>query len=324
MNPTVSVIIPAYNTQEYLSKAIHSALQQTMPSLEVIVVDDASTDNTLAIAQSISDPRLQVLRHERNLGAGAARNTALAAAKGEWIAILDSDDWFAPNRLEKLLQVTQVEETEFVADNLFITLYGDEQPHSTLLSEAHSFIQEPQFLDPLLFVETKRKLRLAFTKPIIRRDFLKQHDLWYDPSLRLGQDFWFYMLCFLKGARFYMVPEPYYYYRIRCDSLVNASRAERFDGFYRTAQAFLEMPEVQNNAKLSEALHLNLKSYRRGRDYYRVVEPLKQRNWKKAFGQMLRHPLFFSEFFKKLHQIVKRRWDYHVCGNLLAFEVRLQ
>lgn len=152
--PDVSIIIPAYNTELYIAQAIDSALGQTFKNIEVIVVDDASTDSTLAIAQAYTDPRLRVIGHSKNLGAGAARNTALDAAQGQWIAVLDSDDWFAADRVESLLHFTEIEDTEFIADDLFFILDGETKPRSTLLEESGSFIKTPQFIDPLLFVET--------------------------------------------------------------------------------------------------------------------------------------------------------------------------
>jgi len=98
MNPKVSVIIPAYNTEKYISQAIESALTQTEQSVEVIVVNDASTDATLEVVKSFSDERLTLINNEYNRGAGYARNRAIQESRGEWVAVLDSDDWYAPER----------------------------------------------------------------------------------------------------------------------------------------------------------------------------------------------------------------------------------
>jgi len=97
--PFVSVIIPAHNREAYIATAVHSALAQTVPDLEVIVVDDGSTDRTPDILAGIDDPRLRVIRHETNYGIPAGRNTGLEAARGRYIAWLDSDDKARPRRL---------------------------------------------------------------------------------------------------------------------------------------------------------------------------------------------------------------------------------
>src|SRR5215217_3734904 len=103
--PRVSVIVPAYNAAGYLERALASALAQTMPDLEVIVVDDASSDTTFEVACKIAAraSRVRVLRNERNSGENASRNRAISTARGEWIALLDADDEWLPERLERML-----------------------------------------------------------------------------------------------------------------------------------------------------------------------------------------------------------------------------
>ena len=78
MNPKVSVIIPAYNTETYIGKAIESALEQTLTDIEVIMVDDGSSDKTVEVAKSFTDQRLKVIVNQQNLGAAAARNHAFS------------------------------------------------------------------------------------------------------------------------------------------------------------------------------------------------------------------------------------------------------
>ena len=98
MNVTVSVVIPTYNYGRYLATAIESALAQTFVPLEVIVVDDGSTDDTPQILETFGN-RIQTIR-QLNQGAGAARNTGIAAARGEYVAFLDSDDIWKPRKLQ--------------------------------------------------------------------------------------------------------------------------------------------------------------------------------------------------------------------------------
>lgn len=99
----VSVIIPAYNRADLLPRAIDSVLAQTYQHFEIIIVDDASTDDTQAVVQAIGDRRIRYLRHERNQGGASARNTGIDAASGEFVAFLDSDDVWLPEKLERQL-----------------------------------------------------------------------------------------------------------------------------------------------------------------------------------------------------------------------------
>lgn len=102
--PLVSVIIPAFNRQAVIGRAVNSVLSQTVEDLEVIVVDDASTDDTVSVVESIGDSRIRCLRHTENRYAAAARNTGMASARGHFIAFLDSDDEWLPRKLELQLE----------------------------------------------------------------------------------------------------------------------------------------------------------------------------------------------------------------------------
>jgi glycosyltransferase involved in cell wall biosynthesis len=98
--PKVSVIIPTYNRAEFLRSAIESALKQTFTDLEIIVSDDGSTDNTQVVVKSFEDKRIKYVRNEGNKGPSGTRNTAILASEGEYIAFLDDDDVWLPEKLK--------------------------------------------------------------------------------------------------------------------------------------------------------------------------------------------------------------------------------
>jgi glycosyltransferase involved in cell wall biosynthesis len=118
----VSVIIPAYNRQRTLENSVKSVLTQTFSDLEVIIVDDASTDRTAEIAQQLCqfDERVRYLRHSSNLRAQAARNTGIKAAHGEWIAFLDSDDEWLPESLSTRWQLAQDQQVQIVYSDCYV------------------------------------------------------------------------------------------------------------------------------------------------------------------------------------------------------------
>lgn len=96
--PVVSVVIPTRNRSRLVARAVGSVQRQTYPQLEIIVVDDASNDDTAAVVQSLADARIRYVRHERNRGGAAARNTGIRAATGDYIAFLDDDDEWEPEK----------------------------------------------------------------------------------------------------------------------------------------------------------------------------------------------------------------------------------
>lgn len=106
MSGLVSVIMPSYNTAEYISESIASVRKQTYTDWELIIVDDCSADNTDEIVKPfLSDKRIKYIKNETNSGAAVSRNRALREAKGKWIAFLDSDDLWLPVKLENRLRL---------------------------------------------------------------------------------------------------------------------------------------------------------------------------------------------------------------------------
>ncbi|MBQ0010473.1 MAG: glycosyltransferase family 2 protein, partial [Ruminococcus sp.] len=101
MNDLVSVIMPSYNTADYIAESIRSVLAQTYPYWELIIVDDCSSDQTDEVVASFDDCRIRYFKNEKNSGAAVSRNRALREARGKWIAFLDSDDLWMPDKLEK-------------------------------------------------------------------------------------------------------------------------------------------------------------------------------------------------------------------------------
>ena len=203
MNPEVSVIIPAYNSESYLVQALTSVLTQTYINLEVIVVDDASTDSTVKIARSFQDRRIRIISNSQNRGVSYGRNCGIRQAKGNWIALLDADDWYAPERLEKLLQLATTNNADLVADDLFLINDGDRCPWGTLLQENRQVIDSPALIDAIQLVQsdrpapfnTTRNWSWGYTKPIIRREFLIKNQLEYNEEIEVGEDFVFYLEC---------------------------------------------------------------------------------------------------------------------------------
>lgn len=127
-NLLVSVVIPAYNVASKLSRCIQSVLSQTYKNLEVIIVNDCSTDNTLQIAEEWAkkDERIRVINHATNKKAGGARNSAIKVAKGDYLMLVDSDDTIKEEACEHLLAYAEEGNVDIVRCNL-LSIYGNEQ-----------------------------------------------------------------------------------------------------------------------------------------------------------------------------------------------------
>ena len=123
----VSVIIPVFNTEKYLDRCLDSVLGQTLRDIEVLCVDDLSTDGTPALLErrAAADSRLKVLRMDQNGGPGKARNRALNAAEGRYVCFLDSDDWIEPDFLEKMYSAAEETGRPVVINACFVKEYDD-------------------------------------------------------------------------------------------------------------------------------------------------------------------------------------------------------
>lgn len=113
--PLVSIIMPAYNAESFITETINSVLDQTYDNWELIIVDDNSDDHTVSVVENCMDSRIRLLRNKSNCGVAQTRNTAIAEAKGEYVAFIDSDDIWEATKLERQL--------EAVADNSLVLCY---------------------------------------------------------------------------------------------------------------------------------------------------------------------------------------------------------
>jgi len=214
--PRATVLIPVYNGEAVLSRAVSNALEQTISDVEVIVIDDASQDRTLALAEHLADEdaRIRVLSVTENGGPGAARALGLRHAAGDWIAILDADDGWEPDRLERLISLAEEKCFDAVADNLALIDPGLNR------CVGNAFPVGPEVLEMITLhrflanVIPGGRINLGWMQPVVRRDFLIDHDIAWR-SLRHAEDMVYTIDVLLAGARFGLSGWPGYRYTQR-------------------------------------------------------------------------------------------------------------
>jgi len=214
--PLVSIMMPAYNAGKYIGRAIESVLAQTYENWELIIIDDCSTDNTYEIAASYKDPRIRILRHEQNMGVGSSRNDALSASRGQWVAVLDADDEWLPQRLERLIKETDEREDLFLSD--LVTKCFDRDGSlipwkvidaSGLVGEGHAAI---------VGIEDFLKAGCILLKPLFPMSAVRNFQLFFE-DFRLGADLDFWVQLFHAGLKLKLTGETYYFYRLNPGSL---------------------------------------------------------------------------------------------------------
>ena len=283
----VSVVMPAFNAEAYIGAAIASAQAQTERDLEILVVDDGSTDTTGEIvrAAAVIDPRIRCVRLESNRGPGAARNRALAMARGEWIALLDADDRFHARRLERLIALGERTGADIVSDNLLLC-HGAGAPDEVMIP--HEQLAEETLLSATAFIEgnignrKNPRCSYGFMQPLFRRAFLNQHRILYDEQNRFAEDFLLYVECLARGATWWVSPEPMYFYTIRKGSLTEQQSAADLLRLRGATERLLANPETTLDLALSRAIRLHSAKIDRGYYYRAFTDAVKGRRFDTA------------------------------------------
>lgn len=176
--PAVSVVMPVYGVERYIGAAVRSVLAQTMPRFELIVVDDCTPDNSIAVVRSFDDPRIRIVRHARNQGLAAARNTGIAQARGPFVALLDSDDISPPQRLALQMAAFEREPGLIACGGAMQCMDSDGRPQGKLhLAETDSARIAPTLLfRNCFFVSSMVFRRQALASLGYRTDFAMAED----------------------------------------------------------------------------------------------------------------------------------------------------
>lgn len=211
--PRVTVVIPNYNGAETLARAIQSVLCQSLDQIELIIVDDASTDQSWSLIENAADEDIRVrpIRNPRNSGKPVGMNRAIKLARGKWFAVLDADDWYERERLALLVQQAERHDVDLIADNQFLfdagagQLVGTAWPAGANLWE----LTCDGFLAGSSVYET---FNLGMLKPVVKTGFLRAEQFGYDETARHGHDFLHLLRFFCAGGRAAVSDAPQYYY----------------------------------------------------------------------------------------------------------------
>jgi succinoglycan biosynthesis protein ExoO len=299
--PRVSVVMACHNGAPFLSDAIASVLGQTHGDLELLLCDDASTDETprIAAAWQARDPRIRLLRSERRSGPGAARNRGLEAASGEWIAVMDADDLLHRGRITGLLQGADSTGGDIVADDL--VRFGAES--GTLLGPLG--LGAPWTPDATALLRAEGEgVHVGYLKPMIRRAALR--DLRYREDLPIGEDFDLLLRLALGGARIAVLPEPWYLYRRHGRSSSHRMTPDQAAAI-ETAIGELEEAHVDWAVAAAPELRAWRARLRRARAFGELVRALKDGALRSGSARLARRPALAADLLRAATEGLRRR-----------------
>lgn len=205
-NPKISVIVPVYNVEKYLPECLDTLVNQTLNDIEIIIIDDGSTDRSRQIIQQYRerDARLAVLRQE-NKGNGASRNTGVAMAKGKYVLFVDSDDWVLPHTCQLLYEKAELHQLDVLVFNYYLVF-----SHRCL--ERDAFIH-PDIMDGKHYIEQSLKANVFSTPPwnkLIKTEIAKQ--MKFEVNC-IYEDLEYSFAVMLRAGRVSSIGNSLYYYR---------------------------------------------------------------------------------------------------------------
>ncbi len=261
-NSAVSVIIPVYNAQDYISECLDSLVKQTFQDFEVIVVDDCSTDGSCEIVKSFGD-KFKVMTLSKNSGCPSLpRNFALAKACGKYVYFLDSDDLLSETALEELYQVAEKFNADVVHLEKCIPFLDEESkinanPISLQMGE---FVTEPTLetfdIGKRVIGFTQKRFMWQVWGKLFRYQFLFDNKIKF-PAISLFEDYVFAFECIVAAKNYVRAPFVSYYYRVREDSMAHKAISipefmenlvkvvKSMDDFMKGRKFFIDNPEYK-------------------------------------------------------------------------------
>ena len=285
IKPVFSIIMMSYNYGDYIGAAIESVIKQSLPDWELLVVDDCSTDDSWGIIQDFKDSRIRAHRHAVNLGACAAYNQAFSMAHGKYIACLDSDDLFMPNKLERQAVFFEQHPEIDICGTFVTEIDNNGAVRHEPTPYADWFNVSVDLNDPSTWLWQNR---VCHSGAVVRKEM---HDRLgeFDNRLVYTPDWQFWLRALVAGARFAVIPEPLAAYRNHGKNITHKNKQGtllehastcaktlfpwlkqqgRLDLIDTTVQGFLANTEFTSSSELQRGvereLHSGLASYEVG------------------------------------------------------------
>lgn len=228
----ISVIVPVYNVEKYLEACVQSIWAQDFQDFELILVEDASTDGSLALCrrlQKASGGKIQLLAHPKNRGLSAARNTGIDAAIGKYITFVDSDDMLCPNALRLLHAAAEKTGTDMVyAGQYYVPVFEEgsvSKIKHLLYRSSENYPKElaffPDDIAKRLEAWINKFLSYSAWSKLYRRDFFERHSLRFDEEISTIEDLWFFLRVLCLARSIAILPDRIYIYRQNPSSILH-------------------------------------------------------------------------------------------------------
>ncbi len=284
----LSIIIPVFNSEKYLTQCIESAVDQTLSEIEIIIINDGSTDESRKIIQSFATKDKRILFIDaKNEGVSAARNKGIRIAKGEFIGFIDSDDWIEPRMYELLYGQAKETGSDLAICNMNIVTDNNEYERLTLSNKVLDIANErlPKLVDLMRF-----KYDYSACNKIYSNKIIQENKLNFDGSVRIYEDLFFNCCYFQYSQKAVVINKNFYYYRIHTLSTMH-SRSLGISGEY--SKLFQKFNTFCNSRGLINELDTFNTEMRRG--FYFALIPKIYEQIKDTESSLLKRARLFAD-----------------------------
>jgi glycosyltransferase involved in cell wall biosynthesis len=247
MKTDISVIVPVFNSDKFLTQCIDSLLHQTDINIEIILVDDGSTDNSSLICDNIAktDSRIKVI-HKANEGVSTARNTGILSAQGEYIGFVDSDDWCCFHMFGTLYRQAVSDNSDIVFCNYYSYVNERYKENTELTQLKDSKNIKDKLLKGLLSVKKNQVSGCCF-RLIMKRSFVIQNHLLFDNRFKIYEDLLFVLQSIDKTEKISIIQDFLYYRRIHKDSVTNNYISILYKNILEIKEGILNLSMIKEN-----------------------------------------------------------------------------
>ncbi len=225
MQPLVSVIVPVYNVEKYVSECLTSVIGQTYQNLEILIVDDRGNDRSMEIARRFTaDPRVRIVRHEKNRGLGPARNTGMSEARGTYIYFVDSDDWIDSCAVEALVEVAERTGSDIVSSSALAFADESAEDLKEYVEKTNQWLcscSDTRAVQRLSIGHALGQVSVAWAK-LYRKSFLERNAIRFVDAKLAHEDVGFYQKCLANSPLVAFTESKSYHYRIRRGSIMQS------------------------------------------------------------------------------------------------------
>ncbi len=322
MNKKISIIIPVHNAQEYLPKCLDSIINQTLKEIEIVCVNDSSTDNTGAILDNYQqkDSRIKIINTDCRCS-GGTRNRGLEAANGEYIGFVDADDWVDKDYFEKLYNTAKENSCDIAATSSVVLIENGEE-------KSIKYVGATPADNPVNTLEKKKKCIIATGicwNKIYRKDFLEKNNIHFIEIPTAAEDNYFSALAAIFANQIIFINNSTYYYNFVSTSQTKSLKIEKD---FSITDIYKQILDVIDNKNL-DSQWKDVILQRAAADiklYYSEMDKATQKKFlkhlKKTFPEVLKSVIPKNSILKKIFSMTNR--DIHkvitICGIKIKFK----